>query len=83
LQQQPTFLQRVVQFAGFALIQQIQAMLQYQKVFNNTGICMLQVAKSFLCRPQASIPTIFGQSEAQLINSSEPEPILAYRNGKT
>ncbi|MBW4619989.1 MAG: aminoglycoside phosphotransferase family protein [Cyanosarcina radialis HA8281-LM2] len=70
LESQPTFLQRVVQFAGLALIHQIQAMLQYQKVFNNTGICMLQVAKSFLCRPQASIPTIFGQSEAQLINSS-------------
>jgi hypothetical protein len=50
-----------VQFAGLALIQQIQAILQYQKVFNNTGICMLQVAKSFLCRPQASIPTVFGR----------------------
>lgn len=66
LQQQPNFVQRVVQFAGLGLIQQIQATIQYQKVFNNTGICMLQVAKSFLCRPQASIPTIFGQSEAEL-----------------
>lgn len=61
LQQQPTFVERVVQFAGLALIQQIQAILQYQKVFNNMGICMLQVAKSFLCRPQASIPTVFGR----------------------
>jgi 5-methylthioribose kinase len=61
LQQQSTFVERVVQFAGLALIQQIQAILQYQKVFNNTGICMLQVAKSFLCRPQASIPTVFGR----------------------
>ena len=76
LQQKPTFLQRVVQFAGLALIQQIQAMLQYQKVFNNTGICMLQVAKSFLCRPQASIPTIFGQSEAELTDHSKAELIL-------
>jgi hypothetical protein len=57
------------------LIQQIQAMIQYQKVFNNTGICMLQVAKSFLCRPEQSIPTIFGQSEAELLNSSQSDLI--------
>ncbi|PSB02210.1 phosphotransferase family protein [Merismopedia glauca] len=76
LQQQPAFISRVVQFAGLVLIQQIQAMLQYQKVFNNIGICMLQVAKSFLCRPQASIPTIFGLSESELTNKSKPEPIL-------
>jgi hypothetical protein len=35
----------VVQFAGFALIQQIQVMIQYQKSFSNTGIAMIQVAK--------------------------------------
>jgi hypothetical protein len=77
LQQQPNFLQRTVQFAGLGLIQQIQAILQYQKVFNNTGICMLQVAKSFLCRPEVSMTTIFGQSETELINSLKSEPILA------
>ncbi|OUL25705.1 aminoglycoside phosphotransferase family protein [Nostoc sp. 106C] len=56
----PDFLQRVVQFTGFALIQQIQAMIQYQKYFGNTGIAMLQVAKTLLCRPVQSMPTIFG-----------------------
>jgi len=60
LEQRPDFLQRVVQFAGFALIQQIQAMIQYQKSFGNTGIAMLQVAKTLLCRPEQSMPTIFG-----------------------
>ncbi len=65
----PNFVQRVVQFAGLAIIQQIRAMIQYQKVFNNTGICMLQVAKSFLCRPEQSILTIFGQSEKDLIDA--------------
>jgi hypothetical protein len=75
LHEQPTFMQRVVQFAGLALIQQIEAMIQYQKVFNNMGICMLQVAKSFLCRPAQSIPTIFGQSEAELIGRYQPELI--------
>lgn len=59
----PDFLQRVVQFAGFALIQQIQAMIQYQKSFRNTGIAMLQVAKTLLCRPEQSMPTIFGTAE--------------------
>jgi hypothetical protein len=77
LHKQPNFLERTVQFAGLGLIQQIQAILQYQKVFNNTGICMLQVAKSFLCRPEVSMTTTFGQSEAELINSLRLEPILA------
>lgn len=60
LEHRPDFLKRVIQFAGFVLIQQIQAMIQYQKSFGNTGIVMLQVAKSLLCRPEESMPTIFG-----------------------
>jgi hypothetical protein len=63
----PDFLQRVVQFAGLALIQQIQAMIQYQKSFGNGGICMLQVAKSLLCRPEQLILTVFGASSIELI----------------
>lgn len=68
LKHRPDFLERVVQFAGFALIQQIQAMIQYQKSFGNTGIAMLQVAKSLLCRPQQSMPTIFGADAVELIS---------------
>lgn len=60
IEHRPDFLKRTMQFTGFALIQQIQAMIQYQKSFGNTGIVMLQVAKSLLCRPQESMPTIFG-----------------------
>jgi hypothetical protein len=70
LEHRPDFLRRVVQFSGLALIQQIQAMLQYQKSFGNTGICMLQVAKSLLCRPEQSIPTVFGVAEAELTSLS-------------
>jgi hypothetical protein len=66
LEHRPDFLRRVVQFSGLALIQQIQAMLQYQKSFGNTGICMLQVAKTLLCRPQQSMPTVFGVAESEL-----------------
>ncbi len=66
VEHRPDFLKRVVQFAGLALIQQIQAMIQYQKSFGNTGICMLQVAKSLLCRPEQSMPTVFGNAAATL-----------------
>lgn len=72
LKHRPDFLQRVVQFTGFALIQQIQAMIQYQKSFGNTGIAMLQVAKTLLSRPVQSMPTIFGAAAVELthLNSS-------------
>jgi len=67
LKYRPDFLERTVQFTGFVLIQQIQATIQFQKCFDNTGIAMLQVAKSLLCRPQHSIPTIFGTTVDELI----------------
>ncbi|AFZ01493.1 phosphotransferase [Calothrix sp. PCC 6303] len=54
------FLLQVMRFIGFSLIQAIQAMIQYKKSFGNSGIAMLQVAKSLLCRPEESMPTIFG-----------------------
>ncbi|MEG4939771.1 phosphotransferase [Microcoleus sp. F4-D5] len=66
LKHRPDFLLRVVQFAGLALIQQIQAMIQYQKSFGNNGICMLQVAKSLLGRPQQSLATVFGTAATEL-----------------
>lgn len=66
LEHRPDFLARVVQFAGLALIQAIQAMIQYQKSFGNMGICMLQVAKSLLCRPEQSMPTVFGTAATDL-----------------
>ncbi len=69
LEHRPDFLQRVVQFVGFGLIQQIQAMIQYHKTFSNTGIAMLQVAKALLCNPERSIATIFGVTAAELTPS--------------
>ncbi|MEH2255409.1 phosphotransferase [Nostoc sp.] len=70
LEHRPDFLQRVVQFAGWNLIIAIQSTLQYQKSFGNTGICMLQVAKSLLCRPEASIPTVFGMQASEFVSTS-------------
>jgi len=66
LEERPEFLKHVIQFAGLALIQQIQATIQYQKSFGNMGICMLQVAKSLLCRPEESMQTVFGNAAASL-----------------
>jgi 5-methylthioribose kinase len=63
LEERPDFLERTIQFAGFALIQQIQAMIQYQKVFGNMGITLLQVAKKLLGYPRQSMATILGTSE--------------------
>jgi thiamine kinase-like enzyme len=62
----PKFWQKVMQFAGLALIQSIQSTLQYQKAFNNTGICMLQVAKALLCNPTSSIKSVLGIEIDQL-----------------
>ncbi|MEA5578146.1 aminoglycoside phosphotransferase family protein [Anabaena sp. UHCC 0451] len=67
LEHRPDFLERVMQFCGFALIRSIQAKLQHERTFGNPGICILQVAKSLLCRPQASIITIFGMEASYLI----------------
>jgi len=64
------FLRRVIQFSGLSLIQAIQSTLQYQKSFGNTGICMLQVAKSLLCRPEASMRTVFGMEASALTSFS-------------
>jgi Phosphotransferase enzyme family len=55
----PHFLAKVVQCAGFSLIQQIEAVIQYEKNLSNRGICTLQVAKSLLCNPDESMSVIF------------------------
>jgi hypothetical protein len=62
----PDFLERTVQFAGLALIQGIEAAIQYQKTLGNGGIAQLQVAKSLLCRPVQSMPTVFGGMVSQM-----------------
>jgi Phosphotransferase enzyme family len=63
------FILRVIQFAGLALIHQIQDTITCWKYFNNADICMLQVAKSLLTMPEQAILTIFGISESEILNS--------------
>jgi hypothetical protein len=69
------FLLRSIQFAGLGLIQQIQAMIQYQKTFGNGGIAMLQVAKSLLCYPAKLAPTVFGAAAEQLNTSFQSQVV--------
>ncbi|MEH2044251.1 phosphotransferase [Nostoc sp.] len=62
------FISRVIQFAGLALIHQIQEMVTCRKHFNNAELCMLQVAKSLLVMPEQAVLTIFGISESEILN---------------
>ncbi len=62
----PDFLLRVVQFTGLALIRKIQVKIQYKDTLGNKAIAMLQVAKTLLCRPEQSIPIVFGTTESEL-----------------
>jgi Phosphotransferase enzyme family len=63
----PDYLDRVVQFAGLALIQRIEINIDEDRIFGNRGIVMLQVAKQLLCTPQAAMSTLFGREFNQLI----------------
>lgn len=62
----PSFISRVVQFAGWGLIERIQATLHYYEPLTNREICMLEVAKTLLCDPESSIPVVFGASTSTL-----------------
>jgi thiamine kinase-like enzyme len=62
MEQDPSFLRRTIAMTGLCLIEKIKTRLEYREPFGNSGICMLQVAKSLLCQPEESIPTVFGVS---------------------
>jgi hypothetical protein len=66
LEHRPDFLVRVVQLTGFGLIQQVIAKMENKASLGNTGIVILQVAKSLLCRPEQSMQTIFGSRTVEL-----------------
>ena len=48
----PDYLDRAIQFAGLALIQQIEGSIYVKRTFDNRGIVMMQVAKQLICTPQ-------------------------------
>jgi hypothetical protein len=63
------FILRVIQFTGLALTHHIQNTIEYHKYFDNTHLCMLEVAKSLLTMPEQAVLTIFGSSQSEIINS--------------
>jgi thiamine kinase-like enzyme len=77
LRYKPQFIQQVIGFSGFVLVQNIQTSIQEQKPFDNIDICTLQVAKSLLCNPKQSIQTIFGVSESELTGTLTPLTSMA------
>jgi hypothetical protein len=62
----PNVMAYVMQFAGVVLIQKILVKLDHRSAFGNTEICMLHAAKTLLCDPEKSIPTIFGVTSSEL-----------------
>lgn len=62
----PLWTKKLMQSIGIGLIIQAQARIEYSAVLSNSDIYALQVAKSFLCRPVASFPTIFGFQPEEL-----------------
>jgi serine/threonine protein kinase len=64
--ERPDYLDRVIQFAGLILIQQVEGKLSEERRFDNRGMVILQVAKQLICTPQAAMNTLFGINSAQL-----------------
>ena len=65
----PDLIIRVIQFAGLALIHQIQEIIAHDKYFDNSNLCMLQIAEKLLTTPEEAALTIFGVSTAKILES--------------
>lgn len=62
----PDFLTQLMRFTGLGLIRQVQLYISHKHPLGNVEMAMVQVAKSLLCQPEASIPTVFGQSKTAM-----------------
>jgi Phosphotransferase enzyme family len=67
LEYRDDFLLRVIQFAGLALMHQIEARIKYHKYFDNVSISMLEVAKNLLTMPEQGVLTVFGISKSEIL----------------
>lgn len=70
IRDRPNFIRQVVQFAGIGILNRLSYYVEHHYYFQNNSICKLQVAKNLLCSPQASISTVFGKTETELIESA-------------
>lgn len=73
------FIKRVIQFAGIGIIDRLSYYVEYHYPFNNEEICKLQVAKNLLCHPDKSCSTIFGSTEAELMNHMNPKSLASLK----
>ncbi|MBD2250213.1 phosphotransferase family protein [Nostoc parmelioides] len=78
LEYHPHFLVRVIKFIGLALIHQIQDKMNNCKLFDNSHLYMLQVAKNLLTMPEQSILSIFGISEAEILSPVAKVPQVSH-----
>ena len=82
LKHRSDFVKRIVQFAGIGIIDRLSYYVDYHYPFDNEALCKLQVAKNLLCYPEKAINTIFGTTEAELINHSDHSsapPVTSYQ----
>ncbi len=76
LEYRQDFVLRIVQFAGLAIINQLEQTIKGKKHFDNAGMCMLQVAKTLVTMPQQSVQTVFGVRESEIIEPEQKLPKL-------
>lgn len=67
LDRRPNFIRQVVQFAGIGILDRLSYYVEHHYRFHNQSVCKLQVAKNLLCYPEQGIETVFGTTEAELI----------------
>ncbi|AFZ24510.1 phosphotransferase family protein [Cylindrospermum stagnale PCC 7417] len=67
LESYPDLFNQVIRFTGLALIYEIISSLQSFKSFDNRCVCMLQLAKSLLCKPKNSFESVFGITQLDLL----------------
>lgn len=60
------FISRVVQYAGLALINQLEENIKCTKHFDNVGVNTLQIAKTLVTMPTQAIQTLFGLRESEI-----------------
>ncbi|NET73954.1 MAG: hypothetical protein F6K62_24355, partial [Sphaerospermopsis sp. SIO1G2] len=67
LNYRPDFISRVIQFTGLSLIHQIQNTIDYKKYFDNSHLCMLEIAQSLVIMPEQAVLTILGNSLSEIL----------------
>ncbi|GAB4157306.1 MAG: hypothetical protein Fur0046_37150 [Cyanobacteria bacterium J069] len=70
----PEFWIKTMQFAGYSLIRTLRVKALHFEPLGNVGLCMMQVATSLLCRPEAAIASVFGMSAEALLQALGEPP---------